>query len=285
MPKKTAQLIDGKLLAERILLELKGKIAQLDRPPGLAAILIGNDPASKLYIKNKEKACLKTGINFYQYLCNKDCYPDITEKEILEMIDWLNQDPQIDGIIIQLPLPKKFNTEKIINRLDPKKDVDGFHPENRKKFLTKDHFITPPLIEAIKLALESTGENLKDKKIVVLTKGSILSDSLIKALKKDGLNVTGVTPENKELTRQTKTADILIVIIGRKNFIKKSMIKPDAIVIDAGTNLIGKNKWVGDVNPKVKEVASFLTPVPGGIGPLTVAMLLQNTYQLCQKSK
>ncbi|OGY45167.1 MAG: hypothetical protein A3A24_03300 [Candidatus Buchananbacteria bacterium RIFCSPLOWO2_01_FULL_46_12] len=278
MKPPTAQIIDGKLLAEKIILELKAKVSHLAKAPGLATVLIGDNAASTLFVKNKKKACLKVGITFHEYLCGKkDFYPQITQAEILKMIDWLNKDEEIDGIIVQLPLPKKFNTQKIINRIDPKKDVDGFHPDNAEP--------NSPLIGAIRLALMFPQKNLKDNKTIIVSKNPIFSSPLAQALKKDGLDVTIIKPDDKELTEKLKTADIVISVAGKKYLIKKSMIKKDAIVIDAGTNLMDKNHWVGDVDPSVSQVASYLTPVPGGIGPLTVVMLLKNTYDLAQKNQ
>ncbi|MFA5021120.1 MAG: bifunctional 5,10-methylenetetrahydrofolate dehydrogenase/5,10-methenyltetrahydrofolate cyclohydrolase [Patescibacteria group bacterium] len=273
------KLIDGKTLAQNILLDLKIKITKLNRPPGLATILIGDDPASQLYVKTKKKTCLKIGIEFHDYLCGGRLCPDITQNEILEMIDWLNHDSTVDGIIVQLPLPKKFNAQKIIDRIDPKKDVDGFHPKNKLKL------IEPPLVGAIKLALQSTGEKLSGKKTVVISKNPIFSAPLIKSLAAAGLKLKTVEPDDKNLKAITKAADVLITVVGQKSLVKKSMIKDDVIIIDAGSTLIGENQWAGDVDPAVKKIASWFTPVPGGIGPLTVAMLLKNTYELAKHNQ
>ncbi len=281
---KTAQVIDGKALSEKILLELKKKVADLKRPPGLAAILIGDDPASDLYVRNKEKACNKIGIIFHKYLCANKCFENTTETQILEMIGWLNKDPEVDGIIVQLPLPKQFDSKKIIKHIDPKKDVDGFHPQNKPVGKTEP-LITSPLIDAVMAALLYTGESIAGRTAVVVTKNPIFSDPLITALKNKGLITKTANPKNKKLAGLTKQADVLISVAGQKKLIKKSMVKPGAVVIDVGINLVGVNKFVGDVDPKVKEVAGWLTPVPGGIGPLTVAMLLKNTYQLAIKNQ
>lgn len=281
--KKTARLIDGKKIAEQILLDLAKEINQLPKRPGLATILVGEDPSSQLYINNKKKASQKTGIEFHEYLCNKKCYPNISQKELLEMIDWLNNDPEIDGIIIQLPLPKKYNTQAIINQISPAKDADAFHPKNKGKFLTDVKQLTPPLINAIKIALAQTKNNLKDKKTIIVAKDSIFSNSLDQALKKIGLKVTVVRPNEKDLKAKTNQAEILISIVGKKHLIKPEMVKPKAIVIDAGTVLEANNSLVGDVDPRVAKVADWLTPVPGGIGPLTVAMLLKNVVELAKK--
>ncbi|MFA6410585.1 MAG: tetrahydrofolate dehydrogenase/cyclohydrolase catalytic domain-containing protein, partial [Candidatus Buchananbacteria bacterium] len=177
MPKPTAKIIDGKEIADKILLDLKSKISQLKRAPGLAVILIGNDSASELYVRNKQKASQKIGIEFHSYLCSNKYFPHITEKEILEMIDFLNNDPTVDGIIVQLPIPEKFDTQKIINRISPKKDVDGFHPENKKKFLAGKPGIIPPLMQAINESLLFTGQNLKGKNAVVIVNNPIYSDT------------------------------------------------------------------------------------------------------------
>ena len=283
MAKKSAQLIDGKALAEKILLGLKGKISRLDQPPGLAAILIGDDPASQLYVKNKKKAAQKVGIIFHNYFCGNKLCPDVTEEEILATIDFLNNDPQIDGIIVQLPIPKKFNAEIIINRISPKKDVDCLQ-HNKKDDSCELPAIVSPLIQAIKTAITSTGENLAGKKAAIVAKNPDFSEARKETLTGLGLQVKIVKPD-EDMGKQIKEADVMVVILGQKNLIKKSMVKPDAIVIDVGTNLAGKNKFIGDVDPKVAEVAGWLTPVPGGIGPLTVAFLLKNTYELAKKNQ
>ncbi|NUM25979.1 MAG: bifunctional 5,10-methylenetetrahydrofolate dehydrogenase/5,10-methenyltetrahydrofolate cyclohydrolase [Candidatus Buchananbacteria bacterium] len=274
MSKKTAQLIDGDKISQELLLELKNKISQSKHHPGLAVILIGDDPASRRYVEKKKLACQKVGINFHGYFCGGEFYPNITEAEILEMIDWLNKDPEIDAIIIQVPIPKKFNTQTIINRISPQKDVDGFHPKNLDQAA-----VNSPLIKAIDLVLRETKESLQNKQAVVLAKNPIFSQPLKKNLSALGLKTRIVTPD-ANLSQETVQADILISIVGQPGLINKSMVKPGAIVIDLGTTLVGKNTWKGDVAKDVVEVASWLTPVPGGVGPLTVAMLLENTYQL-----
>jgi len=208
----------------------------------------------------------------------------VIEKQILEMIDFLNDDKNIDGIIVQLPIPQNFNTEKIINQISPKKDVDCFTEENQKNFLAGKTLIVSPLILAVDEALKATGENLAGKTAAIVAKNPSHSRLRAKDLENHGLKVKIITPD-KNLASETKKADILVVIVGQKNLIKKSMVKPGAIIIDIGTNLIGENKWVGDVDPGVAEIASWLTPVPGGIGPLTVAFLLKNTYQLAKQNQ
>ncbi|OGY43900.1 MAG: hypothetical protein A2729_01095 [Candidatus Buchananbacteria bacterium RIFCSPHIGHO2_01_FULL_39_14] len=279
-----AQLIDGKALAEKILLDLKNKIAKLKRRPGLAAILIGDDPASILYIKNKKLACEKIGLNFHAYFYGNKTAPNITQQQIIEMISWLNSDDKVDGIIVQLPIPKKFNSQNIINKIKLEKDVDGFRRLKNINSLVNYDVLSPPLIEAVKAALKSTSQNLSGKTAVIICNSPIFSEPMKTSLEKNNIKVKIIKPE-KNFSEETKKADILIIILGKKYFIKQSMVKPNAIVIDIGTNLIGKNKWAGDVDPKVAQVASWLTPVPGGIGPLTVTYLLKNVYDLALKNQ
>ncbi|MDD2807400.1 MAG: bifunctional 5,10-methylenetetrahydrofolate dehydrogenase/5,10-methenyltetrahydrofolate cyclohydrolase [Patescibacteria group bacterium] len=280
MQKKSAKIIDGKKLADKLLLDLKDKIAVAQKRPGLATVLIGADPASKLYVRNKQKAAEKIGLDFYGYYCGVN--DKLTQEKILEIIDWLNQDPAIDGIIVQLPIPKQYNTSEIIGRINPDKDVDGFHPHNKRLAELDQAVITPPLIAAVMLALKSTREKLTAKTAVIVAKNPIFSEPLKKSLAKLGLTVSIITPDAK-LGDKTKSADVLIAVVGKKNLIQKSMVKPGAIVIDIGTNYLGDGEWVGDVADDVTDVAGFITPVPGGIGPLTVAMLLKGTYELSLK--
>jgi len=301
-----AKLIDGKKIAEEILLDLKKKISALPRPPGLAVILIGNNPASHLYVRNKKRACEKIGIVFHDYLCRGGVCPNTSEEKVLEMIDFLNNDQSIDGIIVQLPIPKKFDTAKIINAVLPEKDVDGFHPVNKEKFLNNQPGIISPLVQAINAAIQSTGRDLTGKNAVIIANNELYSQTRKKDLGNLGLKVKIITPSDN-LEAETKKADVLVAILGRPNLIKKSMVKPGAIVIDVGTNLIDRNKprafsdslinanenqgekmrgkWAGDVDPEVAEAADYLTPVPGGIGPLTVAMLLKNVCELAERNQ
>jgi len=279
-----AKLINGKFLADEILKDLRQKVVKLNRPPGFAVILVGNDPASQLYVRNKKKACEKVGITFNQYLCGGEFCPQVTEEQILRMIDWLNADPEVDGIIVQLPIPQKFDTQKIIEQISPAKDVDSLNSATVKKFMAGEPGIISPLVQAINAAIISTHENLAGKNAVIISNNAPYAQTRKKDLQDLGMNVEIISPAGN-LAEKTKQADVLVVIAGQRNLIKKSMVKPDAIVIDVGTNAISENEWVGDVDSDVAEVASWLTPVPGGIGPLTVAFLLKNTYELAQKKQ
>ncbi|OGY41882.1 MAG: hypothetical protein A2Y82_05515 [Candidatus Buchananbacteria bacterium RBG_13_36_9] len=261
-----AQLIDGKKIAEEILSKLAKDISKLNKRPGLAAILIGDNIASKLYLKLKKEACEKVGIDFFSYFLDEDC----SEKKILEVIKFLNNDPEINGIIIQLPLPKKFNKDELIKTIKPEKDIDGFHPQTK--------VISPNVLGIIEL-LKATTVNIKDKKVVVLSNSEIFSQPFKKLLPESKVEYSNPQSLISNLKSQTKSADVLIVAVGKPNFIKPDMVKKDAIIIDVGINKV-RSKTIGDVDPKVDKIAAFRSPVPGGVGPMTVAMLLNNLIKL-----
>ena len=271
---KTAIILDGKELAEKIKRELRDKINQSTKRPGLAAVLIGDNEASKMYIKIKEKACLEIGMDFHKYLCNEECYPNINEKEILELINFLNNDPAIDGILLQLPLPDNFDTEKIIKAISPLKDADGFKPKNAKG-------IIPPTINSITELLKATNTDLTEKKVLMVGNSDIFLDNIEKYLKLE--NSINNTTKTKAIPKDSADYDIIIIALGQARALKKSMVKEGAIIIDVGINNVN-GKTVGDVDEKVKEKASFISPVPGGVGPMTVACLLRNVYLLSQKN-
>jgi len=263
-----AILLDGKAEAARIRAELKDEITKQGLAPGLGVILVGNDPASLLYVNLKEKAASEIGIKVFRF----DLPTKMTETELTEKIRSLNADPAVNGILVQLPLPEQFNPNAAINAIDPAKDVDGFHPKNMTGLLSPG--INGPL-ELIK----RTGVELTGKHAVVVGNSAVFTQSFCDALRTAGAHAEPTYPENAELI---KKADLLVVAVGRAGFIKPEMVKPGAIVIDIGTNKVD-GKTVGDVAPEVASVASFMTPVPGGVGPMTVAMLLKNTVELCKQ--
>src|SRR3989339_1355448 len=255
--KKTATILDGKKLATKIKLDLLRQIKKQPTTPGLAAILVGNDPASSMYLNLKEQACQEVGLNFHKYLCNQQCYPDISEAKLIKLIDFLNQDEETNGIIVQLPLPKKFKTQKIIDAISPAKDVDGFHPQNNQ--------IIPPTIVAVIELLKSTKEKLADKKTLIIGQSNVFVSGLEKFLKSK-LKITDII-NRTTIPNDSNKYDIVIIALGQAGILKKSMVKDGAIVIDIGINREG-NKTVGDASPEVAEVAGYLSPVPGGVGPL-----------------
>lgn len=280
MPNKLLKLIDGKFLSEKILLDVHKDILKLRHAPGLAAILVGDDPASELYIKLKKKACEKCDIHFHVYKLGSHS----TEQEIIDSINFLNNDDDTDGIMVQLPLPKKFNTDKIISAIDPSKDIDGFHPINRAKMEKGACNIMPPMPGAVVELVKATDEVIKNKNITVLCNNKIVALPFECVWGKQN-NLSVVTLEDKSWKDKTKNADILIVGVGKAKFIKASMVKKDAIIIDIGINKV-KEQTVGDVDlknvlPKIK----FISPVPGGVGPMTVAMLLKNLLKLAKQNE
>ncbi len=257
-----AQLLNGKKLSELILAEIKAKVATLETKPGLAAILVGDNEASKIYLKLKEKACLETDINFHSYLLAENC----TEDKIIEVTDFLNKDPETTGILVQLPLPSGFNTAKIIRAIDPSKDVDGFRADSP--------FTSPTALGIIEL-LRETKVDLKGKNIIILSNSEEFSQPFKKLLSDSIIEHINTKHHTSDFGLRTLTADVLIVALGKPHFIKPNQIKNDAILIDVGINK-KDGKTVGDIDPDCDEIASWRSPVPGGVGPMTVAMLMQN---------
>jgi len=273
------KIIDGQRLAEKIRQEIKQEIRAKKLKPGLAVILIGDDPASQLYVAKKKKAAKEVGIEFHQYLMDKDT----KKEEIIEAIDFLNNDPEIDAILVQLPLPEHLDTDKIIANIDPRKDVDGFHPKNIQDLLNNQALIIPGLPLGILKLLESTKEDLVGKKAAIISKSQVFCQPMEKILLDKKMAVEIIRPDDKNLKNKCLEADALIVSCGRPFIIGADMVKQGAIIIDVGTNKIDNNYVVGDVDYSgVFDKVKFITPVPGGVGPMTVAMLLYNTMQLAE---
>jgi len=270
-PKNPAVILDGVKRATEIKQELAQQIYAMPNKPGLAAILVGEDKASALYVKLKEKACQEVGITFHKYLSTPDCYPGISEKELIDLITFLNTDEAVDGILLQLPLPPNFNTDKIIKTIDPRKDVDGF--------ISEQAGLTPPTIASIIELLKMTDKNISRQKTLVIANSDIFLHNLKKHLENIlDLDVTTTTT----ITENSRDYAIIVIALGQAYALKKSMVQENAIVIDVGINTVD-GKTVGDVDPGVAEIASHVSPVPGGVGPLTVACLMRNTYLLAQK--
>ena len=272
-------ILRGDKLAQKINKETKKKIQKFKIKPGLAVILIGNNTASKLYVKLKKEAARQMKINFYKF-----CFSEkIEEAEILKIIAKLNKDKNINGIIVQLPLSEKFNTDKIVQSIDSKKDVDGFHKQNIKNLLAKKSVIISPLILAIISLLKSTQQDLSNKSAIIISKNRIFIDPLKAVLQKEKIackKINWAKEINKKTIEKIKLADIVIIGVGQAKILKKEMIKKGAIIIDIGINK-EKNKVVGDADFKnLKNKASFITPVPNGVGPMTVAMLMKNILKL-----
>ena len=264
-----ANILDGRKMADQIKLDIKNQIANQNLSLGLAVILVGSDPASHLYVSLKEKACIEAGINFEKFI-----YADNeSDKNIISKIEKLNQNPEINGILVQLPLPN-HDTDKIIAAINPLKDVDGFHKTNLKNLETDKPAIASAVALGIVKLIESTNTNLSNKTATVVS-SELFAKPIVALLSKQNVKVNVIDPNDSNLSSNTKNSDILIVAAGKPGIIKGETIKPNSIVIDVGTTKIN-GKLLGDVHESAKEIAEYITPVPGGVGPMTVAMLLSN---------
>lgn len=277
-------IIDGKGLAERLQQELKETIANdsLENPPGLVVILVGDNPASQVYVRNKELAAKRIGIH-----SKVDRLPaSVTEEALLARIDQYNRDAVFHGILVQLPLPIQIDEEKVLDAIDPKKDVDGFHPLNLGKlFLGKPEMI-PCTPYGIMKMFDAYHIPLEGKKVVVVGRSNIVGKPMAQLLLARHATVTIAHSRTEDLAALTQTADILIVAIGRGNFITKEFVKPGAVVIDVGMNRDQDGKLVGDVAfDEVAPMTSFITPVPKGVGPMTITMLMIQTYEAAKRQE
>jgi len=287
-----AQIIDGKKISSEIKENLKERIENLNKRgklPGLAAILAGDNPASLVYVNMKAKACEKVGIQSEVYRYPKD----LPESELLEKIEELNKKMTIHGILVQFPTPEQISEEKVILTIDPKKDVDGFHPFNVGMMLAGKPTYLPCTPLGIQELLVRSGNDPSGKHVVILGRGSLvgrpLAPMLYQKVKGANATVTVCHTGTKDLSSITQQADILIAAMGRAKFVTAEMVKPGVVVIDVGTNRIDDPsaksgyRLVGDVDfDSVSQVAKAITPVPGGVGPMTIAMLLSNTVKACE---
>lgn len=268
-------IIDGKSLKEKKLAQLKLELEKLDRKLGLAVIQVGEDFASGVYIKQKEKMALELGYNFKHIKMDSNCL----EKEVLDLIDKLNKDIFVDGILVQLPLPKHFNSDIILNRISPYKDVDGLSDYNKKMLDAGDAGLYPCTPLAIVSILNHYKIKVKDRKVVVVGRGELVGKPVTKLLVRMGAEVDVCHSKTENLISHTKNADILIVAVGKSSLIKENMVKDGAVVIDVGINRVD-GKVCGDVDfSNVIKKCSHITPVPGGVGPMTIAELAQNVYR------
>lgn len=274
-----AKIIDGKKIAERIKDDLVKDIVELgDNRPNLAIILVGDREDSKLYVDIKEREAKKVGIDTHVYRCEAD----IREQEILDMIALLNKDDLIDAILVQLPLPKGFDTDGIIQAIDPAKDVDRFHPDNLEVLLkTCNHnHVMPPVFEVVLEMLKEINYDLENKQVCVVANSDLFGKSLAKVLECKKAKVEIVHPDDKDAKEKLSQADLILPAIGRPKFINQDMIKDDVVIIDIGINEEG-GRVCGDVDfEECEKKAKFITPVPGGVGPMTIAMLFKNTLAL-----
>ena len=280
----TATLIDGKQIAQQIRLSVKEKVServqQGKRAPGLAVILVGADPASQVYVGSKRKACEEVGFVSKSY----DLPETTSEAELLSLITDLNNDDSVDGILVQLPLPEGLDPNLVIEHINPKKDVDGFHPSNVGKLALRQPGLRPCTPKGIMSLIESTGVRTHGLDALVVGASNIVGRPMTLELLLAGCTTTTTHRFTRELETKVRNADLLVVAVGKPAFIPGDWIKEGAIVIDVGINRLDDGKLVGDVEFDVaKEKAAFITPVPGGVGPMTVASLIENTLIACEE--
>ncbi len=276
----TAHLIDGKLIAKQVRQHVSSYVDSLieakKRQPGLAVVLVGSDAASQVYVSNKRKACEEVGFVSRSF----DLPADTSEEKLLSIVDDLNADNEIDGILVQLPLPAGLNAEKVLERIHPHKDVDGFHPYNIGRLAQRIPALRPCTPKGIMTMIEATKRPVKGLDAVIIGASNIVGRPMSLELLLAGCTVTTCHKFTQDLTAHVNRADLLVVAGGKPNFIPGEWIKPGAIVIDVGINRMGDGSLVGDVEfEKAKERAGWITPVPGGVGPMTVASLIENTLE------
>jgi methylenetetrahydrofolate dehydrogenase (NADP+)/methenyltetrahydrofolate cyclohydrolase len=277
----TAELIDGKALAAKVRAGVKEEVEKLKAKglePSLAVVLVGNNPASAVYVRNKIRACLETGI-----ISIEERMPEeTTEAELLAKIDELNANPNVHGILVQLPLPKHIDENRVIERIDPDKDVDGFHVENAGRLAVGLPGYRPCTPYGMMVMLDDLGVPLAGKLAVVIGRSNIVGKPMATMLLEKSCTVVVTHSKTRDLASITRQADIVVAAVGRPKMLKADMVKPGAIVLDVGINRMENGKLCGDVDfDEVKEVAGCITPVPGGVGPMTIAMLLRNTVEGC----
>ena len=273
-----AQIIDGKAVSAAVKEEVAAEAARLKEEKGLkvglAVVIVGNNPASRVYVNNKKKACEAVGFQSYEYALEETT----TQEQLLDLVNVLNRDSRVNGILVQLPLPKHIDEKAIINAISPDKDVDAFHPINVGRIMIGDYAFLPCTPAGVMRLIESTGTDITGKQCVVIGRSNIVGKPQAMLLRQKNGTVTICHSKTKNLREICLGADILVVAIGRANFITGDMIKEGAVVIDVGMNRLDSGKLCGDVEfESAEKKASFITPVPGGVGPMTIAMLMKNT--------
>lgn len=278
----TAQLINGNTLSAQIRQDIRAEATKLSAQglqPGLAVILVGDNPASQVYVRNKVKACSDVG--FHSVLEQYDV--TLTETELLRRIISLNQDPTIQGILVQLPLPSHIDANKVIETIAPEKDVDGFHVHSAGALMVGQPGFKPCTPYGCMKMLDSIGYDLKGKHAVVIGRSNIVGKPMAMLLLAANATVTICHSSTRNLAEHTRQADVIVAAVGKRNVVTADMVKPGAVVIDVGMNRNDEGKLCGDVDfDSVRQVAGWITPVPGGVGPMTITMLLQNTLEAAQ---
>ncbi len=280
----SAQIIDGKAIAARVRSEVRqqveARVAAGKRPPGLAVILVGQDPASEVYVRNKRRACDEVGFLSFAH----DLDESVSQDELLALIADLNADSRVDGILVQLPLPMHIDTETVIESIRPDKDVDGFHPYNVGRLAIRLPVLRPCTPRGVMTLLESTGQPIRGQDAVVVGASNHVGRPMGLELLLAGCTVTTCHRFTRDLESHVARADILVVAVGKPGIVKGEWIKPGAVVIDVGINRTEDGRLVGDVDfEPARERAGWITPVPGGVGPMTVATLLENTLEAAER--
>ncbi len=279
-----AKLIDGKQVSAQVKEQVRAEAAAIYEKhgikAGLAVVIVGNDPASRVYVNNKKKACEAVGFQSFEYALPEET----TQEELLELVDTLNNDPKVNGILVQLPVPKHIDDTAIINAISPAKDVDAFHPENVGRIMIGDYAFLPCTPAGVMELIDSTGVEISGKKCVVIGRSNIVGKPMAMLLLHRSGTVTICHSRTQDLASVTREADILVAAVGRANFVTADMVKEGAVVIDVGINRLDNGKLCGDVDfAAVEPKASWITPVPGGAGPMTIAMLMKNTLTAMKK--
>ena len=282
---KSAKIIDGKEIAAQVRGELKTEIQRLKEKtgttPGLTVVLVGENPASVVYVRNKIKACEEVGIRSTHHKLPEST----TQAELLDLIRELNASKEVHGILVQLPLPKHIDEEAILEEISPMKDVDGFHPYNMGRLMIGNPVLQPCTPFGVMRLIDSTGVDLSGKEAVVVGRGDIVGKPMAMMLLKRNATVTVCHSKTKGLPERVRAADVVVAAVGRAEFVKGDWIKKGAIVIDVGINRTSEGRLVGDVDFEgASEHAAFITPVPGGVGPMTIAMLLKNTVEAAKRA-
>jgi methylenetetrahydrofolate dehydrogenase (NADP+)/methenyltetrahydrofolate cyclohydrolase len=278
-----AIIIDGKEVAREKRVQIKNRVEALKsqgKTVGLAVIIVGENPASRVYVNNKKKGCLEVGIESFEYALPENT----TEQELKELVEKLNNDDRVNGILCQLPLPKHINEDAVINTISPKKDVDAFHPQNVGHIMIGDYTFLPCTPAGVMEMFKFYNISVSGKKCVVIGRSNIVGKPMAMLLLKENGTVEICHSRTENLKEETLSADILVAAVGKAGFVTEDMVKQGAVVIDVGMNRDENGKLCGDVDfNSVKEKASYITPVPGGVGPMTITMLLENTVRAVEE--
>ncbi len=272
----SAVIMDGKALAEKVKAQIREKVSKLRRQPGLAVILVGDNPASQVYVRNKERDCAQCGIMCYDYHLPQDA----SQEDVLDLVEKMNNYGAVDGILVQLPLPEQIDERVVLEAIAPDKDVDAFHPENVGRIMQGQAYYKPCTPAGVMEILHEYGIDPAGKHCVVVGRSNIVGKPMAMLLLHENATVTICHSKTPDLKAQCRQADILVSAVGKTGLITADMVKPGAVVIDVAMNRNEAGKLCGDVDfAAVSQVASYITPVPGGVGPMTRAMLMENTYK------